>query len=288
MLEMRKLLLTSSYVHCLLVFGFCEWTSFSLWSWSHFGWLSLAAAQMRRTCVSCSWLHSSRRASWVEISARRAKRISCHSHWFLWDPLPPCFSWEQYWLEKLGLWTDAPCSSPSLQGPLGLLVLRSHGFGPSPPPSPSFPLLLTSFPPDTIFCGPLSRKKQSVLQHLQIIHKLYAQMHGVLLHTSRTWMQVLGRLWTWEFRKVSISSSIDLSSCFWPYISTPRLFFMFLAVGGERAPTENLEIKHILLQKRNKPKTKENLPLSVLFLLVFLYFQIYLHESKKFLHLFLW
>ena len=99
--------------------------------------------------------------------------------------------------------------------------------------------------------------------------------------------QVLGRLWTWEFRKVSISSSIDLSSCFWPYISTPRLFFMFLVVGGERAPTENLEIKHILLQKKNKPKTKENLPLSVLFLLVFLYFQIYLHESKKFLHLFL-
>ena len=210
---MRKPLLTSSYVHCLLVFGFCEWT-FSLWSWSHFGWLSLAAAQMRTLefrelvrvahgyiavggQVGLKYLPEKPRGAAViatgscEIPCLRASPESSIG-WKSWVCGQTPHALAQV---SKALW-DYWC-------------LRCHGFGPSPPLSPSFPFLLTSFPPDTIFCGPLSRKKQIVLQHLQIIHKLYAQMHGVLRHTSRTWMQVLGRLWIWEFRRVSISSSID-------------------------------------------------------------------------------
>lgn len=245
MLEMRKPLLTSSYVHHLLVFGFCEWSSFSLWRWSHFGWLSLSAAQIRT--------FEFRELVWVvhgyiagkgqvgfEISARRAKRISCHSHWFLWDLLPPCFSWEQYWLEKLGLWTEAPCSSPSLQGPLELLLPEMPWLQPLSPLSPSFPCLLPSFPPDTIFCDPLSGKRHNVLQHLQIIHKLSTQMHGVLPHTSRTWRQVLGRLWIWEFRRVSISSSIGLSSCFRPSSIHTQVILYFPCSWRRESPYRKL------------------------------------------------
>lgn len=245
MLEMRKPLLTSSYVHHLLVFGFCEWSSFSLWRWSHFGWLSLSAAQIRTL--------EFRELVWVvhgyvagkgqvgfEISARRAKRISCHSHWFLWDLLPLCFSWEQYWLEKLGLWTEAPCSSPSLQGLLELLLPEMPWLQPLSPLSPSFPCLLPSFPPDTIFCDPLSGKRHNVLQHLQIIHKLSTQMHGVLPHTSWTWRQVLGRLWIWEFRRVSISSSIGLSSCFRPSSIHTQVILYFPCSWRRESPYRKL------------------------------------------------
>lgn len=41
-------------------------------------------------------------------------------------------------------------------------------------------------------------------------------------------------------------------------ISKPRLFFIFLAVGGERGPIENLETKHILLPKNPQKKKKKS------------------------------
>lgn len=169
-----------------------------------------------------------------------------------------------------------------LEAQLGLLVAEMPGLL-APPPSFSLLSLPPSFPPDAIFLVQYLGKDTASFS----ICKLFTNyMH------RRMWSKhILHRPECGSGEDCGFVSLEGWASHqAWTYlhafsltISKPRLFFIFLAVGGERGPIENLETKHILLPKTPQ-KTKEKLSLCILFLLVFLYFQIYLHEGKKFSH----